>query len=57
MLNFHEFLHTVYKYVLYSVVKISLMFVQYFEYYTSVILRGGGVFCGHAVVAVYHAEL
>jgi len=42
-LNFHEFLHTVYKYVLTSVVKISLMFTQYFEYY-AIILRGGGVF-------------
>ena len=32
-LNFHEFLHTVYKYVLNSVVKIPLMFAHYFEYY------------------------
>jgi len=38
-LNFHEFLHTVYKYVLNSVVKISLMFAQHFEYY-AIILRG-----------------
>jgi len=38
-LNFHEFLHTVYKYVQNSVVKISLMFSQYFEYY-AIILRG-----------------
>jgi len=37
--NFHEFLHTMYKYVLNSVVKISMMFAKYFEYYT-VILRG-----------------
>ena len=33
MLNFHEFLHIMHKYVLNSVVKISLMFAQYFEYY------------------------
>jgi len=32
-----------YKYVLNSVVKISMMFAKYFEYYT-IILRGGGVF-------------
>jgi len=38
-LNFHEFLHTVYKYVLNSVAKFSLMFAQYFEYY-AIILRG-----------------
>ena len=38
-LNFHEFLHTVYKYVLNSVVKIPLMFAHYFEYY-DIILRG-----------------
>ena len=49
-LHFHEFLHTVYKYVLNSVVEISVMFVKYFEYYT-IILRGGGVFRGHAVYA------
>jgi len=42
-LNFHEFLHTVYEYVLNSVIKISVMFARYFEYYTS-ILRGGGRF-------------
>ena len=35
-LNFHEFLHTIYKYVLNSVVKILMM---YFKYYT-IILRG-----------------
>jgi len=40
MLNFHEFLHTMYKYVLNSVVKIPMMFAKYFEYYT-IILRGG----------------
>ena len=38
-LNFHEFLHAVYKYVLNSVVKISMMFAKYFEYYT-IILKG-----------------
>jgi len=36
-----------YKYVLNSVVKISLMFAQYFEYY-AIILRMA-VFWGHAV--------
>jgi len=39
MLNFRKFLHTVYKYVLNSVVKISPMFDQYFEY-CAIILRG-----------------
>ena len=47
-LNFYEFLHTVYKYVLNSVVKISMMFAKYFEYY-AIILRGGAFFHGHAV--------
>jgi len=46
-LNFHKFLHTMYKYVLNSVVKISMMFAKYFKYYT--IILGGSVFCGHAV--------
>jgi len=32
-------MHTVYKYVLNSVIKISMMFAKYFEYYT-IILRG-----------------
>jgi len=32
-------LHTMYKCVLNSVVKISMMFAKYFEYYT-IILRG-----------------
>jgi len=41
-LNFHEFLHTMYTYVLNSVVKISMMFVKYFEYYT--IILGGHFF-------------
>jgi len=39
-LNFHQFLHIMYKCVLNSVVKISLMFAQYFEFY-AIILRGG----------------
>ena len=39
MLNFHEFLHTLYKYVLNSLLSISLIFAKYFEYY-AVILRG-----------------
>jgi len=30
MLNFHEFLHTVYKYALNSLVQISMMFAKYF---------------------------
>ena len=46
-LNFHECLHTVYKFVLNSVVKISLMFAQYFEYY--VIILMGAFFRVHAV--------
>jgi len=33
-----------YKYVLNSDVKISLMFAQYFGYYAIIILRGRGVF-------------
>ena len=36
-LNFHEFSHAMYKYVLNSVVKISLMFAQYFEYYAIIL--------------------
>jgi len=36
-----------YRYVLNSVVKISVMFAKYFEYYTFIL--GGGRFCGHAV--------
>jgi len=46
-LNFYEFLHKMYTYVLNYFVKISMMFAKYFEYYI-IILRGGGV-CGHAV--------
>jgi len=37
-LNFYEFSYTMYIYVLNSVVNISLMFAQYFEYY-AIILR------------------
>jgi len=48
MLNFNELLHTIYKYVLNSVVKISMMLAKYFEYYT-IILGGGALFCGHTV--------
>jgi len=33
----HEFLHTIYKYVLNSVVKILVMFAKYY----AIILRGG----------------
>jgi len=39
---FTNFWHTMYKYMLNSVVKISLTFAQYFEYYG--IILGGGVF-------------
>jgi len=54
-LNFHEFLHTVYKCLLNSVVKISMMFVQYFEYY-AIILRGGAVFLWtHCIPLLRHA--
>jgi len=42
MLNFHGFLHTMYKYMLNYVVKISVMSAEHFEYYT--IILGGGVF-------------
>ena len=38
-LNYHKCSHTMYKYVLNSVVKISLMFARYFDYY-AIILRG-----------------
>ena len=41
-----------YKYVLNLVIKISLMFAQYFEYY-AIILRGP-FFCGHSV---FHSML
>jgi len=36
------FFHTMYKYVQYSIVKISMTFPMYFEYYT--IILGGGRF-------------
>jgi len=41
--KFPQILHTLYKYVLNSVVKISMMFAKYFEYYT-IILMGGQSF-------------
>jgi len=44
-LNIHEFLHAMYKYLLNSVVKISLMFAQYLEYYAIILRRA--VFRGH----------
>ena len=40
-LNFHEFLHTMYKNVLNSVGKISMMFAKYLEYYTIIPVLGG----------------
>ena len=42
------FLHTVYKYVLNSFVKISMMFAKYFEHHTIILV--GGLFSGHAVL-------
>ena len=47
-LNFHKSLHTVYKYVLNSAVKMLMMFAQYFDYYAA-ILRGP-FFRGHGMV-------
>jgi len=42
-LNFHKFtLHTMYKYVLNSVIKLPEMFAQYFDYY-SIITRAFSV--------------
>jgi len=41
-----------YKCMLNSVVKISMMSVKYFENYT-IILRGGPFFRGHAVFVAY----
>jgi len=43
-----------YKYVLNSVVKISMMFAKYFEYYTIIGLLRGPFFRGHAV---YHCDI
>ena len=51
-LNVHEFLHTMYKYMLNSVVKISLMFAQYFEYY-GIILRGAVFLWTHCITRFY----
>jgi len=54
MLNFHEFLHTMYTYVLNSVVKISVMFAKYFEYYA--IILGGDFFSWtHCIMAIHSA--
>jgi len=41
-----------YKYVLNSVVEISMMFAKYFEYYTIIGLLRGPFFRGHAVYKV-----
>jgi len=38
-LNFHKFLHTMYKYTLNSVKNFLMMFSQYFDYY-AIILKG-----------------
>ena len=38
-LNFHTFLHTVYKYALNLVVKILLMCAQYFDYHAIISKR------------------
>ena len=48
--NFQEFLHTMYKYLLNSVVKISMTFAKNLEYYT--IKLRGPFFCGHAVFLI-----
>ena len=45
-LNFHKFVHTMDKYVLNSVVKISVVFAQYFEYYAIIL---GGHFCARFI--------
>jgi len=42
-LNFNNFFHMMYKYVLNSVSKISQMFAHNFDYYV-IILRGGVFF-------------
>ena len=48
ILNFHNFLHTMYKYVLNAAVQISLIFAQYFDYYAIILgnrfFRGDGVY-------------
>ena len=46
-LNYHKCLHTMYKYVLYSAVKILLMFAQYFDYFA--IIHRGPLLRGHDV--------
>ena len=45
-------LHTMYKYVLNSVVKISLLFAQYFEYYAIIL---GAVFSW--IRCIWHMQL
>jgi len=47
MLNFRIFLQTMYKYVKNLLVKISIIFAQYFDYYA--IIRRGPFFRGHGV--------
>ena len=55
-LNFHEFLLTVYKCVLNSVVTTSMIFAKYFEYYT--VILGGRFLRGHAAdVTVHHISI
>jgi len=51
MLNFHEFLHTMYICAKFCCEN-AMMFAKYFEYYT-IILRGGAFFRGHAVYCYY----
>jgi len=47
--EFSRIFAPMYTYVLNSVVKISMMFVKYFEYYTIIIRGGGAFFRGHAM--------
>jgi len=46
--NFQTFLHTIYKCVLNLVVKMSLIFAQYFDY--NAIILMGLFFRGHGVI-------
>jgi len=48
MLNFHDFC-TMYKYVLNSVVKISMILPSISNRPTTILYLGGPFFCGHAV--------
>ena len=52
-LNFYEFSYTMYIYVLNSVVKISLMFAQYFEYY-AIILRERRFLWTRCIIVMYN---